>query len=320
MRKAFTLIELLVVIAIIAILAAILFPVFAQAKLAAKKTSDLSNLKQTGLASIMYFNDWDDYLYAHRDNCNNSGGNGATDVCTAYLSNGGLASWAQGLTQNGDMSSPSLKRFFWIYKIQPYSKNFALFKDPANSTSAAFTSDNLINQHYLNAPGALGWDYGGQNSYGHNDGWLSPAAAFGGGGTSQQPINYTSIPRVASTIMIVDANYYGASMDVNNDSGFTIFSHCVDTTDCNLEATQITGHGNNPQNVHYWQNVAGGTWSYGGGTQLPADSVAASLPFFSGKPNVQWVDGHAKSLPYQQIVGDVCNWTTDVEGNHPLCN
>jgi len=43
--KAFTLIELLVVIAIIAILAAILFPVFAQAKLAAKKTSDLSNLK-----------------------------------------------------------------------------------------------------------------------------------------------------------------------------------------------------------------------------------------------------------------------------------
>ncbi len=51
--SGFTLIELLVVIAIIAILAAILFPVFAQAKLAAKKTSDLSNMKQLELAFLM---------------------------------------------------------------------------------------------------------------------------------------------------------------------------------------------------------------------------------------------------------------------------
>jgi prepilin-type N-terminal cleavage/methylation domain-containing protein len=51
-RKGFTLIELLVVIAIIAILAAILFPVFAQAKVAAKKTSDLSNLKQNMMATL----------------------------------------------------------------------------------------------------------------------------------------------------------------------------------------------------------------------------------------------------------------------------
>ena len=62
-RRAFTLIELLVVIAIIAILAAILFPVFAQAKLAAKKSADLSNVKQTSLAHVIYCGDNDD-LYA----------------------------------------------------------------------------------------------------------------------------------------------------------------------------------------------------------------------------------------------------------------
>ncbi|MBN9503741.1 MAG: hypothetical protein BGO01_12245 [Armatimonadetes bacterium 55-13] len=62
MKKAFTLIELLVVIAIIAILAAILFPVFAQAKEAAKKTQCLSNLKQIGTGMAMYLADYDDTL------------------------------------------------------------------------------------------------------------------------------------------------------------------------------------------------------------------------------------------------------------------
>ena len=67
MRCAFTLIELLVVIAIIAILAAILFPVFARAKEAAKRTVCLSNVKQVVLATLMYEGDEDDRLPDRRD-------------------------------------------------------------------------------------------------------------------------------------------------------------------------------------------------------------------------------------------------------------
>lgn len=61
-RNGFTLIELLVVIAIIAILAAILFPVFARAREKARQASCTSNLKQMGLAMLMYANDYDEVL------------------------------------------------------------------------------------------------------------------------------------------------------------------------------------------------------------------------------------------------------------------
>lgn len=61
--KGFTLIELLVVIAIISILAAILFPVFARARENARRASCLSNLKQFGLALVMYSQDYDEKIY-----------------------------------------------------------------------------------------------------------------------------------------------------------------------------------------------------------------------------------------------------------------
>src|SRR5437588_9687957 len=60
--SGFTLIELLVVIAIIAVLAAILFPVFAKARANARKTSAISNLKQIGAAVLMYAQDYDENL------------------------------------------------------------------------------------------------------------------------------------------------------------------------------------------------------------------------------------------------------------------
>ncbi|HRF59343.1 MAG TPA: prepilin-type N-terminal cleavage/methylation domain-containing protein [Fimbriimonadaceae bacterium] len=103
-QRAFTLIELLVVIAIIAILAAILFPVFAQAKNAAKKSKDLSNVKQMSLGISLYTQDTDD------------------TYPTAYFHN----AWdpANGGTRAGYKH--------WSFLVNPYIKNYDIFVSPGD--------------------------------------------------------------------------------------------------------------------------------------------------------------------------------------------
>ena len=121
MKRAFTLIELLVVIAIIAILAAILFPVFAQAKAAAKKTSALSNQKQIGLALIMYMGDYDD-TYPSQDSC----------VAGSSL-NSALNSNPFNMPGAGCTTSPFYYRvnhFSWQKYVMPYIKNLQLLENP----------------------------------------------------------------------------------------------------------------------------------------------------------------------------------------------
>ncbi|MDH7571512.1 MAG: prepilin-type N-terminal cleavage/methylation domain-containing protein, partial [Armatimonadota bacterium] len=66
-KRGFTLIELLVVIAIIAILAAILFPVFARARENARKSTCLNNMKQVGAGLLMYAQDYDEVLPPRND-------------------------------------------------------------------------------------------------------------------------------------------------------------------------------------------------------------------------------------------------------------
>jgi prepilin-type N-terminal cleavage/methylation domain-containing protein/prepilin-type processing-associated H-X9-DG protein len=112
MKKAFTLIELLVVIAIIAILAAILFPVFAQAKNAAKKTNDLSQLRQLATANLMYSADYDDYA-----------------MVFPYA-----AAWSAPAYTNGE------KGPHWADRLQPYVKNKQMMADPSNREPLYFAS------------------------------------------------------------------------------------------------------------------------------------------------------------------------------------
>ncbi len=136
MKKAFTLIELLVVIAIIAILAAILFPVFAQAKTAAKKAASISNQKQIGLAIIQYTSDYDD-LYPRNDDCIKKSSLNTKFHADAY-NNGGIT---QGCTNPPDVWNRT-NHYAWQKWVLPYTKSVDLFMHPATGKLAAQWNDN----------------------------------------------------------------------------------------------------------------------------------------------------------------------------------
>jgi prepilin-type N-terminal cleavage/methylation domain-containing protein len=146
-RRGFTLIELLVVIAIIAILAAILFPVFAQAREKARAATCLSNLKQLGTASIMYTQDWDEHWYAHRWN---SGPNSNPLISTT-----GPGSF---------ISYQALSKTFWISMLQPYVKstNVFLCPDSPNGWVVSNTDGTLC----AGSSAASGFDGCGGAGYG----------------------------------------------------------------------------------------------------------------------------------------------------------
>jgi len=115
-KSAFTLIELLVVIAIIAILAAILFPVFAQAREKARETSCISNMKQIGLALRMYSQDYDETLFA-------SGMLPHVTANGAPLNYGDAPDGQNIIRMLGGGT---------IYFLTPYTKNQQMFKCPSD--------------------------------------------------------------------------------------------------------------------------------------------------------------------------------------------
>jgi prepilin-type N-terminal cleavage/methylation domain-containing protein len=125
--KAFTLIELLVVIAIIAILAAILFPVFAQAKAAAKKTQVLSNTKQAATSLMIYTADADDnYPSAY-----------AIDQVTGTMIMGPAGGYTLAVVPAGRppfQATAQTDGVHWLNSTAPYTKNFELNSSPFTNT------------------------------------------------------------------------------------------------------------------------------------------------------------------------------------------
>ncbi len=169
----FTLIELLVVIAIIAILAAILFPVFARARENARRASCMSNLKQIGLGMMMYVQDNDE----------------------RYPTYGYSASHIPGVvaptaTYGGDWYPSPSTNWFWQNMIYPYVKSVQVFICPSSPNAG---------EPYKAPSGNYG-PYSRQ--YGANTD-LFPNGGYGGSGLSMAVVNSP-----ANTYAIMDSSFY----------------------------------------------------------------------------------------------------------------
>ena len=177
-RAAFTLIELLVVIAIIAILAAILFPVFARARENARRSSCQSNLKQIALGVKQYIQDYDE-KYPIRNYASSPPG---TTSCTAATT--GNTSCSNG----------------WAITLQPYLKSSQIFQCPSETLPPANTT-----------PGTTTYGDGGTTG-GYTDYFYNYSLGLG---INESAMNYISNTIMNGDGVSNDAGYVKSSEALN---------------------------------------------------------------------------------------------------------
>ena len=180
-RSAFTLIELLVVIAIIAILAAILFPVFARARENARRSSCQSNLKQIGLGVLQYVQDYDEIYPRAWFHINNVGG-------------------------NGNATYPR-----WVDVVQPYMKSTQIFVCPSATNQSFRTSQTFPINTPTNRTAAELGSYAWNSAYFANNGQNAKGLVDGP--------SIAAIESSAETIMALD--YDGSSSNTEIAWGAT---------------------------------------------------------------------------------------------------
>ena len=274
MKRAFTLIELLVVIAIIAILAAILFPVFAQAKLAAKKTAGLNQVKQIGTAMHLYLSDYDDVFFAYR--FNGSAGLSCTPAnCSNTDYQKTIAAKGQAFADNV-FGVRARDVNFHKQLLEPYHKNNDLFKAPTQVGPWAGYDDigNTTEPQFRS--------YGGNNSYGLNSYLFTPLA----GAT----MSATAVEDVSNTLVMVDASYYN------------VLPRGV----CTVSLKGNSFNYNTSSYPRYWKSIGNSylfRWTNGGANE-PSDAEAEKLiqARYSGKLNVVRADSSAKNYDWKALI------------------
>jgi prepilin-type N-terminal cleavage/methylation domain-containing protein/prepilin-type processing-associated H-X9-DG protein len=255
-KKAFTLIELLVVIAIIAILAAILFPVFAQAREKARGISCLSNTKQLGLAITMYVQDYDENFPVGFGNSTWSG----IDL--------------------------------WCQKVLPYVKTINLYFCPDDSKAGdlgqwygdgiSYAANGYYSTNWCCAPNwTTGWPLEGPMGISNADSWLHGDHQSDGAITLPAATILLSEKHNADVVAAVAAGYPNSNYNPGNVAGFWVTGV--------IGGPDVDGsYGWAPSRIP--DGTVASTVAYPGGQN---GSVSAT---HTGLANFVFCDGHAKAM------------------------
>ena len=278
-RRAFTLIELLVVIAIIAILAAILFPVFAQAREKARAITCISNLKSVGLAAMMYAQDYDESL---------PGGWGGADnnACGATTPQQQLANSQ-----------------YWRYTLQPYIQKMTgaaattMWDTNGASRNTIYQCPSRLTDDSMKAVTSIGInsDEVCQGLWDNND--ICKCVVAG------KPLAALGAP--ASLVMFADAASINSAAGVVADPAFAQGS-----ANCNDRSGNAADDPNTCGPFQFlpekWKQTGGWAtpdWNFGvtgnnSDWRLNAQGSDSRRPVFyhAQKCNVAFADGHAKAV------------------------
>lgn len=268
-NKAFTLIELLVVIAIIAILAAILFPVFAQAKEAGKRTVCLSNFAQVSRGFMMYLND-------HDDN-------------TPHSNSGSI---------NGPGWGFGRPDYVWGEVVLPYVKNFHVYRCPSDPNA---TDQGLSKSPYEvpvppNHP-QISYYWLSRSNLGYNYDFLSPwVVSSANNYVGSITINSIMATNPAQTVLFVDSIWYRNTVTgkVEGGGNWVVEAPCVrDSNGLFLSPIDQITVASNPLR---WQNYGTG-WVVKTAPGPPYSwlEFGGCWPFHTGRMNTMFLDGHIRN-------------------------
>jgi prepilin-type N-terminal cleavage/methylation domain-containing protein len=283
-KKAFTLIELLVVIAIIAILAAILFPVFAQAKRAAKGSVAISNDKQLALAELMYMNDSDDLFTPVVQYDSNWQVLPFSYLCQPYMKNWGILLDPTGPTpgildandENGGSDLPLYGEWGMGPEQAATTGTYSNYTFGTSATGKVMTNNQIW--HYDGIAGAVNTSAG----------IIWSGYGYKAGGTSS--LTSSNIASPADEVMIAQSGTWDFMWQQDNADSFDLYwGSCVfNTYGCNLVTTAPVARKRDSDGP----SVGFYPWPGGTPTQEPTGLVV-----WTG------TDGHAQSTPWRKLMG-----------------
>jgi len=282
-RRGFTLIELLVVIAIIAILAAILFPVFAQAKRAAKSSVAVSDAKQMALGQLMYTSDSDDMFSPVVEYDSNWHALPFSYLQQPYMKSWGVLLDPTGpnvLQNSNDESGGTAFAIYGLWGMGPVQAatdgSFSNYTFGSSATGAAMTGGQV-------------WSYDGIGGVTNSsDGIIWSAYGYKAGSTPS--LTTTSIASPADQVMIAQAGDWDFMWQQDNADSFDLYwgSCGFNTYGCNLVTNgPVARSRDNDGKV-----IGTYPWPSGTPSQEPT-----GLTIWAG------TDGHVKTTPYRQLMG-----------------